>query len=224
MSLIVQEASKNSLDKLLPDGHIFLYAGFENGAPVVETIATSNFSTQTTPLRGGESRVVSVGTERFNRHRWILGTGITTFAIGSGVRYLTKHMLSGIKRQVDQIPSQPARVHAVSARLAAAISNVGRRIPREVSPESICVTIQANGTMEYRAFDANGKYSRDASIPFIGTGMDVSTIAEAFMSVVMKNFQKHAEIRDISRILDFDMNEINDLIRVGYEKRNNKKF
>jgi hypothetical protein len=73
-----------------------------------------------------------------------------------------------------------------------------------VSPESICVSIQANGTGDYRAFDANGRSSREADIPSTGNGMDVSAVAEVLLSVLSRTIKSMRGSGDISRILDFD--------------------
>lgn len=197
LNIVAEEATRQSIHRLLPAGHIFMYAGFENGAPVIETIATPNFATKTIPMRPGAAQIVIPNhSQSFNRHRFVLERvgAISHFAIGCGATHLTRHMFSGIKKYVDQLGTRSGSVAAVSGRLAEAVRLVSRSIPNEVSAESICAAVQADKTGGYRAYDANGKSScNDVFIPSISNGMDLGTIFEAIVPVIAEYFQKHRE-------------------------------
>lgn len=196
LHLVAEEATRQAIDRLLPDGHVFMYAGFENGVPLIEMISTPGIAFSSIPLGPGRSERITIdNSRRFNRHRiGIERVGsIGRAAIGSGAIHLSRNMFGGIKKHVDRLGKMSGSVDVVSSRLAAAVCSVSRKVPREVSPESICVVVRPDKGGSQRTFDANGKGMGGGGVAAISNGMDITSIAHATMPVVAEFLQQHRE-------------------------------
>jgi hypothetical protein len=215
LKIVADEATQ--LDRqVAPTGQVFLYAGFVKGAPVIETIATPQHAFMSIPMRPGPTSILPRdGSQQFHRHRMVLGTadGIAQLAIGSGAPHLTKHMFSGIKKNVDRIGTGSGSARAVSSRLAAIVCGVGRKT-ETVSPESVCAFVQRDVTAETRSYDVNGKSANDARVPTISCGMDIGSLVAAVLPVVTEEFAMIREAQAQGKpVPDFDGEKMNEALR-----------